>query len=416
MGKNKRNRIIVFIRRQLSELRKGGAPVFLQKFQKIILILLAVPIVIIVRLLSPVLYVRFGSLYSHRIGHFALNTELYLCKRDSTAANRRYYDILCHTKPISNLQLKKMWDEYLSISKFSNLVPVIMKLNRLLPGYRNYEIELNKTRDIEHLFSRVPAHLSFAQEEESHGRRELDRLGVKEQSPFICFHSRDSAYLDALMPSGNWSYHDYRDCSIHNYLLAAEELSRRGYHLIRMGAKAKEPLRSDNKRIIDYANKYRTDFLDIYLSSKCRFFLACGSGIDEIAHIFRRPVVYVNFIPIGRVYSWNKDHITIPKKLWLKNEKRFLLFREILDSEIGGWLRSEQYAGAGIEVIENTPEEIKAVAIEMDERLKGSWEETNEDIELQKRFWSLFKPSELHGIMSARIGAEFLQQNKELLR
>ena len=71
--------------------------------------------------------------------------------------------------------------------------------------------------------------------------------------------------------------------------------------------------------------------------------------------------------------------------------------------------------GVGIEVIENTPEEILAVAVEMDERLKGIWRTTEEDEELQRRFWSLSKPSELNRVFVARIGAEFLRQNRELL-
>ena len=51
----------------------------------------------------------------------------------------------------------------------------------------------------------------------------------------------------------------------------------------------------------------------------------------------------------------------------------------------------------------------------MDERLKGTWQTTEEDEELQQRFWSLFKPSELNQVFLSRIGAEFLRQNRELL-
>ena len=51
----------------------------------------------------------------------------------------------------------------------------------------------------------------------------------------------------------------------------------------------------------------------------------------------------------------------------------------------------------------------------MDERLKGTWQTTEEDEELQQRFWSLFRKSELHGVIKARIGGDFLRQNKDLL-
>lgn len=398
------------------QIANGGWGILLLKIYQIILMPIALPVVLVIRLVSPVVLIRYGALCSHRIGHFAVNTELYLCKRDLTETNKNVYDIFFHVEPISNWQLKKMWDRSQHVSTFPYFMRAVKSVNRLFPGHQKYEIDLSKSRDVGCLFMRVPPHINFTKEEEVFGREQLRKLGIDDDSSFICFHARDPVYLDTLFTSADWRYHDYRNCSINNYIAAAEELSQRGYFLIRMGSKVKEPLKVNNERIIDYAVKYRNDFLDIYLSAKCRFFLGCGSGIDEIANIFRRPVVYVNFIPFERVYSWKQDHIFIPKKLWLRKEKRFLTFREILGSGMGRCLFGEQFEAAGIEVIENTSEEIKAVAVEMDERLNGTWKETSEDIELQNRFWSLFKPSDLHGSnMVARIGAEFLRQNKELL-
>jgi hypothetical protein len=69
----------------------------------------------------------------------------------------------------------------------------------------------------------------------------------------------------------------------------------------------------------------------------------------------------------------------------------------------------------GLEGIENTPEEISAVTIEMDERLNGTWETTEEDEELQQKFWTLFGPNKLKS-SDLRIGAEFLRQHRERLR
>ncbi len=82
---------------------------------------------------------------------------------------------------------------------------------------------------------------------------------------------------------------------------------------------------------------------------------------------------------------------------------------------VGRFINAGEYEQAGIEVVDNTQEEIAAVAVEMDERLNGTWLTTEEDEELQSRFWSLFKHSELHGVLLSRIGAEFLRQNRDLL-
>ena len=90
-------------------------------------------------------------------------------------------------------------------------------------------------------------------------------------------------------------------------------------------------------------------------------------------------------------------------------------FSEILNLEFGGEDTNEIFDKLNLELIENTVEEIRAVTIEMDERLKGSWRTTGEDDELQRRFWTLFdqdKPKNTE----LRIGTEFLRQNKELLK
>ena len=59
-------------------------------------------------------------------------------------------------------------------------------------------------------------------------------------------------------------------------------------------------------------------------------------------------------------------------------------------------------------------EEIRALALEMDDRLNGAWKPAEEDEELQSRYWSLFKSDEITRV-ETRIGAEFLRQNRALL-
>ena len=56
-----------------------------------------------------------------------------------------------------------------------------------------------------------------------------------------------------------------------------------------------------------------------------------------------------------------------------------------------------------------------SLVMEMEARLKGTWQTTEDDEDLQRRFWSLFEDNEYHGEICSRIGAEFLRQNRELL-
>lgn len=371
--------------------------------------------VFIIRLLRSFLLIRLGNFESSRIGHFAGNTELYLCKRDARIFGRRTYDIFYYTMPACNYQLKKMWDRTLRVSRFFRFMYLVDYINRRLPGHKKHIIPLGDHDGVYDYYAYIPAHLSFTKEEEGQGYLELQRLGIPQGTPFVCFHSRDPAYLSTVNPSVNWSYHSYRDTNIKNYIPAMQTLAQRSYFAIRMGNMVKEPLNITNSMIIDYATKFRTDFLDIYLSAKCQFFVGCGSGIDEVPKIFRRPVVYVSFIPLEGLPAWSSLRLFIPKKLWSKKYNRFLTFGEILQSGIGRSYFEEEYEKNGIEIIENTPEEITAVTLEMEERIKGVWQPAEKDEELQRRFLSLFQSTKLHGRINTRIGAEFLRKNQELL-
>lgn len=415
--KNSAWRLICFLRYHARDIRRGGLPVLLRKAQAFLMMVLAVPVVLPIRALRSLVLIRFGQLISHRIGHFAVNTELYLCERDAGLYSPRTIDIFYHTSPVSNQQLKKMWDR--STLRVSRLARLIDSLNRRLPGYQKHIVLRTwpGDRDIYGLLARTPVHISFTPKEERQGLAALQRMGIVDSAPFVCFLARDSAYLSAASPNKDWSYHDYRDSNIHNFILAVEELTRRGYFAIRMGSIVKEALNTVNPKIIDYATRYRTVFLDIFLGAKCHFYIGDSCGFWAIAMIFKRPGAIVNMIPFEWAPTWSSDCLIIPKKLWLRQERRFLTFREIFDSDIGGFCKSQQYEQFAIEVVQNTPEEIAALAVEMDERLKRTWHTTEEDEELQQRFWSLFKPSklQLHGTIVSRIGAEFLRQNKELL-
>jgi putative glycosyltransferase (TIGR04372 family) len=390
-----------------------------KKFSLVIRALLLIPLVLLVRILSPWVILRFGAFYSSRIGHFAGNTEIYLCERDAgiNLPEKHFRDLFFYHEMVCNQQLKRMWDRTLRVAPFS-LFPIEQILRRI-PGGRKHLIPTpNQDRDIHGLLDETPPHLSFLTHEDELGEAELRRLGVPEGVAFICVTARDQAYLQSLkMPSGqDLSYQNYRNASIGNYLTALTELTRRGYITVRMGEVVSEPLQTGNPKIIDYATSgLRSDFLDIYLGARCKFFISLGTGIDEIPKIFRRPTMFVNTVPLEFGRYWESTHLFIPKKHWVRSEKRFMSIREILSSGAGRYLRTQQFEEAGIELIENTPEEIRALALEMDDRICGRWETDHSDEDLQKKFWSAFSVSELNGVFRARIGAAFLREHQEWL-
>lgn len=416
-------KVFGFSCRQIRQIKQGGLKVFLKKSYKLGLIscdvIFCIPallIVLIVRALRPLIIIRFGFLDADRIGSFSGDIEVYLCEREKLfKKNKPTIDIFYYrVRPFSNLQLKKMWERTLYICQFARLID---KVNYYLPGGRQHSIQMRPLleRDFHGVLPCTKPHLSFTAKEEQKGMAALKKVGLSFDTPFICFYIRDKAYLSATYFYKDWNYHNYRDGNIQNCILAAEEMAGRGYFLFRMGAIVHEKLKTNNPRIIDYATQFRSDFLDIYLSAKCRFFIGSAAGLTSIPIIFRRPTIWINLIPFEYAPSWASNTLFIPKKLWLRKEHRFMAFREILESGAGRFHKAQEYEKMNIEVIENTPEEIRDVTVEMEERLNGIWQTTAKDEDLQRRFWSLFQKSNLHGKIIARISAEFLRQHKNLL-
>jgi putative glycosyltransferase (TIGR04372 family) len=389
---------------------------------------LALVIVFAMRCLRPWLLIRLNPLLSSRIGHYGANTELYLCERDAgiNVPARRHVD-LCYNAdiPTANAQLELMWGRCMKMWP-SRLMTVIFRLNQLVPGGLLHEVGNNSQhdRDIHGLLERLPAHLAFTPEEELRGEAGLRAIGIPLGARFVCLIARDDAYLTTVL-SRDWTYHEYRNADIQNYVAAAEALADLDYYVIRMGAIVKAPLESRHPKIIDYAaNGMRSDFMDVYLGARCRFCISCGTGFDAIPIIFRRPIAYVNMVPAGYFFTFLKDALGLFKKHWSVQEARWLSLREIFDRGAGFAMSTDAYDRIGVRLIENSPEEIRELVLEMAARLSGTWQAEPCDEALQARFWQIYpldardaydhKP--LHGMARARYGAHFLRNNPDWLR
>lgn len=411
-----------FLIRQYKQIKEGGSSVIYRKIyyflfilMKLCVAILFIPFAILIRIIKPVKLIRIGKLISQRLGHFAFEPEMYLCERDIDLHSKKSADYFYCDGLISNNQLKVMWARTIRINNFMCLLDWA---NRLLPGYRNHIVPLcsHKHDDPKGLLDRLPSHLFFTFEEEQRAIEELKLLGLPEGEKFICFHTRDSSYLDGAMPMSNYRYHDYRDSSIHNYIKAAETLAKRNYYVLRMGAVVKDKLHTNDSRVIDYAFNGRNDFMDIYLLSKCHFLIAANSGPCAVTTIFRRPNAFANVVPFMGAAGICRDvDLFIPKKFWLSMEQRFMTFEEILRSEAGYFDHTHMYDDFGIKLIENSPEEIRDLSIEMDERLKGTWNKTEEEEYLQKKFLFILDKNGLKDIRMPRIGTAFLRDNNDLL-
>ena len=378
-----------------------------------------IPLVIFLFITKYVFQIQFIRIKDGRIGHLAAENDLFLrrLKLGIIKKSRVKYIGIASTNP-SNKQLLKMFKRKLNIIQ----IPQPKLLNFLFSFMANHSI-LKKMRlfyafpynlNEYYEFNNAKSNLEFTESEKEKGKRLLKKLNINDNW-FICFHARDLAYLNKIFKKNEINYNDYRNWDINDALKAIEYITSKGGFAVRMGIVVEKKLpKLKNPRIVDYATKYRTDFGDIYLPVKCKFFLGDGCGIHMISKIFNRPVAWVNLIPM-KFPPIGKNDVFIVKKIWSIEKKRLLTFKEIINSEIIDYEWAELYTKAKLKVIDNTPKEILDLTIEANERLDGIWKTTKEDEKLQKKYKSLFKKgSHCYGFPS-RIGTKFLRENKELL-
>ena len=384
---------------------------------------LALVFVIVIRVIRPFILVRIGAMRSDRIGHFVLETDLMLLEQEHgiSPRPRRSIDIWYAPEPISNRVIYEMWKRVMRIWPNWFMVPVF-RLNNLMPGSRAHQIPNTASTclDVHNLIDDAPPHLSFTPSEIEIGNRTLKQMGLGEGDKFACFIVRDAAYTKMAFPDKDMSYHDYRNCDVDDYVLAAEAVADRGLFVFRMGSVVAKPLRSTHQRVIDYANsRFRSEFMDVFLGANCEFCVSDGLGYYAIPAAFRRPNAYVNYSPFHMFYSSRACDLGIAKTVSsLKTGKRLNL-SQMGENGIAQFSHTAQYSDAGVSIDSNTPEEIRDLMIEMLDRIEGSWKSQSGDDELQKSFWR--KYSEVigeqrticHGEIRAKYGAQFLRDNRD---
>ena len=273
--------------------------------------------------------------------------------------------------------------------------------------------------------------LRFTNEEMFEGAALLKRLGVV-SAPYVCFGVREAEYyrqfqaVESLKRHPNSEAQDdtfIRNPPISNYLLMAQTLAHRGYYVLRMGSVPGEPLPAGlHPRIVDYATHHRTPLGDLFLLAHCRFAVSGGAGFWWVATAFNRPVVFTDhYAP--RVRPPRPGDLFIQQLVVRQGQP--LTFAQMLDAGTAYAYRRKCDQDDAV-LRHNTPEEIRDVALEMDDRLAGRWTPSVEDEQLLRRWKDLYASATLRHMawgsadhqtygMPGQLGAAFLRTHRGLL-
>lgn len=203
-----------------------------------------------------------------------------------------------------------------------------------------------------------PPLLSVTDEERSFLARALHMLGLPKDAWYVCLHVREPGFHK----SWNSRYPSMRDANVDDYRSAIELIVQRGGWVIRMGDPSMKPL-PPMANVIDYAhNSLRTPKADILISLGCRFFLGTNSGFATVPANYGVRCVFSNWLPIG-LPLWPSNDLVAPKLFWKTSEKRYLTLQEIFESGLA-FIQNWSDLPKGIELRDNTPEDIRALAAE----------------------------------------------------
>ncbi len=366
----------------------------LRRLIYLIVFLISPIFIFFVLILSKIIIIRILPIISQRIGHFAGNTEMRICKKKSSISQKNL-DIFFFENKISNTFLEKKWREKLVIFPQVILFPLYYLLKRLsifFPVFKKHvvtEISLN-SRDYENFIDKYEPSISFSEKEIKLGFEYLEKFGLKKNDKFVCFIVRDKKYLKHNFPEVDFSKWNYRDYNIDDFILAAEELTKLGYFVFRMGKISEKRLNTNNNMIIDYSfSDIKSDFLDIFLGANCEFCLSTDVGYDHIPYIFRRPLASITD-PISLMKFSSKKFLNIFSLYYSKTEKKYLTLNQIFNSNLAYFNSSQDLYDAKIKIINPGPNEIKDFVIEMVNYIKNDFKLNEVDENLNKQFFEVY--------------------------
>ena len=364
----------------LMNLRKN----FSFKIKLIICFLLLIPVYVIMFCLRPFLIIRFGQIDLSRIGH-SLNYELLSLYRNE---NQREIFIWFMSKKICNFQLYKMFKR--NFFFFENLNMIIDTTQFFSDRYFYflkkliYEIDMY---DYKNKLEKKGIKISLTKKEIAHGNELLKKIGISKNAKIVCINVRDQAYLKKNFTHRDFSYQNYRDANIKNFVYPIKNLLKKGYFVIRMGKNVSKRTNIKHKHFIDYPfTKFRSDFMDLFLIYRCNFFIGSNTGLDCIAQMFRKPLISLNMLPISLFYLYKRKILLAPKIL-IKN-KRKLKLKEIFNEKIHNCHTTECYKKKNIICQELNSKEINQIISEFINLEKNLWKLSKNDQKLQNKFRS----------------------------
>ena len=377
----------------------------------------AVPLVLVMRSVKPIVHIKICKIYSERLGHFVQDVAEQLVRKDQIPENIK---VMYYFGEISNSQWATMVRRTMRIK--GNWLRHLDFWNRVIPGGAEFQhpSSFTESRDIHGLLQSFDARLQFTESENLQALNWMQSRGMQENDKYICLQVRDNSYLRVYNPqkinTEIIEKDNFRNSDIADYYEAIQTLTSAGYWVIRMGKIVDSPIYPPIPRVIDYPfDLDRSDLLDIWLFANCDACISTISGPDYIPTVYRKPLLHVNSLPLPGLHAY-LPCMTVPKNLFHKSTNKEFTLKDYLACNL---TQSEEYETAGVQIMSLTSSELVEAFEEFLELylLRSRHPIVNET--LQSRFWQEFERGSFYSQyqqyrhQDARICSAWLRSRKD---
>lgn len=402
---------------------------------KYIIYFFYLPILIILRLISKIVLIRFTELISERIGHFVCCMELHLWEKQNKKGTPdvKVIDLFIMGKNISNEQIKIFFKKKFIILPRLLLGPLI-NINKIIPGgdIHNFYFRKNLNdrknfvthRDTRNLIDRSDVNFSFSKKDDFLSQKISEQIGIDLNKKFITINLRDYEYFKKYHNQLDKNYWNVKNCNIEDYKLSIQSLINNGYQVIRTGKASEKKLNINSKYYFDITNhELRTDMFELYLASKSKFLIGCNSGATYAnLYLFKKPTYISNALPIGLAFTNSNKILTNFKSILSKKDNNKISLTEMYERGLFFYESSEKYNKDDLYYKDIDPIIIQKSVEELMLRCEKKWIVSDDEIRLKKKFLDVYNKilnnhdEKYHGEIRCHFGYEYLKANEGIIK
>ena len=235
----------------------------------------------------------------------------------------------------------------------------------------------------------------------------LKNLNLKIKKKLVILHVRDNSFKP-------FDGETYRSSKIQNFGLSIKYLLKKNYQIIRIGNQGMSKNPYGNK-IFDLT-KFKFDenlqLLQLYLVSKCSFFIGTCSGPYKFATIFKKPILTVDMAPMSLIFPVARKAIALPKLYKNIKTQKIINFKDVFDYNFSNLRSDKEFKANNIKLIDNSPKEILEGVREIERLAKNKNFVTSV---LQRKFKKLLNKDCYAYYAESNIAKSFIKKYKKLL-